>query len=290
MGHKLLKLMFIPVFALSAVACDQLQKPASVEPAATGETVATVNGQELKESDLRQVYDSLPPEAQQLPFDFLQAQLVPALVNRTLLLQAAEKAGYADNDKVREQLAMAEKEFMRDTWVLDEIERRTTDERLRPIYDALVGGEDGEAVERHARHILVEDEALALDLIAQLDAGGDFVALANEHSIDTGSVDGDLGFFGRGMMVEPFENAAFDQEIGTWSAAPVQSQFGYHIILVEAERAIEPPSFAEMRDELARDEMRSIYDEIIDELRAGADIVMPDDGIEESEIDALPAE
>lgn len=91
-----------------------------------------------------------------------------------------------------------------------------------------------------ARHILVATEAEAVDLIAQLDAGANFAALAGEHSTDTGSAidGGDLGYFAlngatTSKMVEEFANAVREQEIGVHSSAPVQSQFGYHIVLVE---------------------------------------------------------
>ncbi|MDG5786403.1 peptidylprolyl isomerase [Evansella sp. AB-P1] len=100
-----------------------------------------------------------------------------------------------------------------------------SDEDIQAEYDR------GEEVE--ARHIVVSDEETALDLIDQIEAGEDFAELAQEHSIDPGSAQegGDLGFFKRGTMLVPFEEAAFHLEIGEISG-PVRTQYGYHVIEV----------------------------------------------------------
>lgn len=83
-----------------------------------------------------------------------------------------------------------------------------------------------------ASHILVKTEAEAKDLIAQINTEEDFANLAAQHSLcPSGANGGDLGFFPRGMMVKPFEDAAFNLEIGKVSE-PVQTQFGWHLILV----------------------------------------------------------
>lgn len=87
-----------------------------------------------------------------------------------------------------------------------------------------------------ASHILVNDEATALDLKKQIEGGADFAALAGKHSTcPSGQRGGDLGWFGRGQMVKPFEDAAFGGEEGAVSA-PVKTQFGYHLVLVTGKR------------------------------------------------------
>ena len=85
-----------------------------------------------------------------------------------------------------------------------------------------------------ARHILLEDEATAKDIKAKLDAGEDFNALAQQNSKDQGSATegGDLGYFGRNVMVAEFDEAAFSLEIGAVSE-PIRTEHGYHIIKVE---------------------------------------------------------
>ena len=94
-----------------------------------------------------------------------------------------------------------------------------------------------------ARHILVETEDEAVSIIARLDAGEDFAALAQEYSLDGSAADGgDLGYFATNgvttsKMVDEFTAAAVALEIGEYSSTPVESQFGYHIILVEDKQA-----------------------------------------------------
>lgn len=102
-----------------------------------------------------------------------------------------------------------------------------------------------------ARHILVETEDEALELVALLRDGEDFAILASEHSLDPSNKDnaGYLGFFGRGMMVEEFEKAAFSLEVGVFSD-PVQTIYGFHIIevldYIEADKLV----FEEIKDEV----------------------------------------
>jgi len=296
MVRPFLRLTTATAMLVALAACDQAAQTDMAAQEGQGPVIATVNGTDLYESELRQAYDGLPPEAKQLPFAFIQDQLTPLIVNRTLMAEAAREAGFANNADVKKKIATLSNDIMREAWVVAEIEKRQTDERLRTAYDArmadLAASDDGDEAptERHARHILVDTVEQATDLIAQLDAGGDFIALANANSIDTASVDGDLGYFGRGMMVKSFEDAAFTLAIGSYSAEPVESQFGFHIILVEDEREIVPPSFEELRDDLAEAEVRSIYEEIVAELRAGATIEFPQGDIEELDLEALPAE
>ena len=81
-----------------------------------------------------------------------------------------------------------------------------------------------------ASHILVKTEEEANDLLAKLNEGADFGELAEEHSLCPSKRDGgDLGYFGKGMMVKPFEDAAFSMEAGEVSQ-PVETQFGWHLI------------------------------------------------------------
>ena len=145
-------------------------------------------------------------------------------------MQILFEEGTMDEEFIREQL---KKELYADKyqqWYLSENE--VTEEEIEEFYEE--NSEVFDVFQVQARHILVEDEELARDLIGRIQEGESFEALAMEYSIDGSAAGGgDLGYFGKGQMVGPFEEAAFSQEVGEVSEEPVETQFGYHIILVE---------------------------------------------------------
>lgn len=122
-----------------------------------------------------------------------------------------------------------------------------TDEEIQTYYDQA-------SQELNARHILVEDEALAKELVEKLNAGEDFATLAKENSTDTGSAEkgGDLGWFSTGTMVPAFNDAAYALEIDAISE-PVQSDFGYHIIQVLDKREVKDYGSLEDKKEEIRE-------------------------------------
>ncbi len=129
-----------------------------------------------------------------------------------------------------------------------------------------------------ARHILVETEELANELRERILAGEDFAALAEEHSLDWGSAlqGGDLGWFGRGVMVAPFEEAAFGLEPGELSA-PVRTDYGYHLIIVDERQAAQEAVLDDttrtfILEQLRDEKLSQRIPEWLDELRSKADV------------------
>jgi peptidyl-prolyl cis-trans isomerase C len=124
-----------------------------------------------------------------------------------------------------------------------------------------------------ARHILVKTEAEAKEIIAELDKGADFAALAKKYSTDTGAdAGGDLGYFGHDDMVAAFADAAFAVPAGQYARAPVKTEFGWHVIKVEDRRLGKPPSFEEAREELGQALTHEIIEAKLKELRGIAKI------------------
>lgn len=117
-----------------------------------------------------------------------------------------------------------------------------TEEELKAEYDARVA--ELPKAEYHARHILVDDEAKAKDLIAQLDKGASFEKLATDNSKDGSATEGgDLDWFGPAQMVKPFSDAVQQLETGKYTATPVKSEFGWHVIRLEETRPTAPPPY-----------------------------------------------
>ncbi|MGB7931070.1 MAG: peptidylprolyl isomerase, partial [Gammaproteobacteria bacterium] len=123
-----------------------------------------------------------------------------------------------------------------------------TDEQAREVYDKEIGKP---GTEYNARHILVKTQEEAEEIISELDKGGDFSALAREKSTDTSASEGgDLGWFSTTQMVQPFADALAGLKKGSYTEAPVQTQFGWHVILLEDTRESTPPAFDDIKDRL----------------------------------------
>jgi len=153
-----------------------------------------------------------------------------------------------------------------------------TDEELQAYFDENLGTYSTEE-QIMASHILVATQTEAEIVLADLDAGEEFATLARERSLDTGSAaaGGNLGWFGRGVMVEPFETAAFATEVGTYSDV-VQSDYGYHIILVTDHQDAHTPGLDEVVEQVTADLTKEKQFELLetwyDEKYAEADIAV----------------
>src|SRR5690625_279088 len=255
-----------------AVALAQEEAAQEEVPHAEDPVVATVNGSEIHYSDVIRSAQNLPAQYQQN-----LAQIFPALVQRLIDMRLMEdrgrEEGLADDEQVRQRVAQAESEAISQLWLQQRLETAFTEEALDEAYDRWLE-ENPPQDEVKARHILVEEEEQARDIIAELDAGADFAELAEEHSTDPSAEGrgGDLGFFTRDRMVAPFAEAAFAMEPGTHSSEPVETQFGWHVILVEERREGSPPGREAIEGELQEMIASDIIDETRTELRESAEI------------------
>ncbi|MGB0749092.1 MAG: peptidylprolyl isomerase [Magnetospiraceae bacterium] len=228
---------------------------------------ATVNGQEIRQSDVRAVLPLLPQQYQQLPFEMIYPMLLDSVVDRRILSDAARAEGYAEKPEVKENLRRVEEQLLQNMIITDHVEKAVTDDLVREAYEAKVAGTPPED-EIKASHILLETEEAAKEVIEALKGGADFVELAKEKSTGpSGPNGGDLGYFTQGAMVPEFGDAAFGMKVGTFSEEPVQTQFGWHVIQVNDRRKTEPPTFEESEAELRNTLARQVSDKYIAELR-----------------------
>ena len=237
---------------------------------AGGGVVARVNGEAITSADMSMFYESLPAEYRQAPMDALYGQLLEGLIDRKLLALAAREAGLFDDETVKQRLAYVEDGVLQEVYLGQVIDAEVSDERLRAAYDALVASQ-ADNQEVHARHILLDSEADARAVIAELGAGADFAEMARRHSTGPSAPDGgDLGYFAREQMVPEFADAAFALEVGASTTEPVRTQFGWHVIKVEDRRAVEPPRFEAVQVELRNQEVQTVIIELMQRLHAGA--------------------
>lgn len=221
--------------------------PAASDPKTV---VARVGAQTITAGDVAAAYADLPPEYQRVPFGTLYPQLLDQLVNRKLMLQAGMAQKLNEDAAVRAQVREFEDFAVQRAYLDRYIDSAVTEAMLRKEYAATVGAEKGKD-EVKASHILLQSEDDAKAVIKQLAGGADFAKLAREKSTGpSASNGGDLGYFGREQMVAPFAEAAFAMKDGETSAAPVKTQFGWHVIKVTGRRTPPPPAFEEVRDDL----------------------------------------
>jgi peptidyl-prolyl cis-trans isomerase C len=234
----------------------------AVEPA-TSQIVARVNGIDISYAEVLISYQNLPKQYRSLPVTAIQEQLVGRLIEQKLLVGLAKSKGVEKDAEFIAQKEYLVSSLLEQSLIADLYESSITDEDLQEAYKALVA-KSGENEEIRARHILLKEKVEAEAVIASLEAGGDFVELAKEKSTGpTGPRGGDLGYFQSGQMVKPFADAAFALEIGGFTKEPVQTQFGWHVILTEDRRAVAPPAFEESKETLLQELQEGILSSVL---------------------------
>ncbi|WP_404422763.1 peptidylprolyl isomerase [Thalassospira australica] len=259
----------------ASLATVMFASPVMAQDAAPAEdqVLATVNGEEILESEVRATQQGLPQQYRQLPFEMLKPMLVDREINQRLLMLAGQDAGLADDEEVKQQLAALERRLVAETYLERAIAEKVTDDAIKARYDEFVKTNEPEP-QVHARHILLENEEDAKAVIAELDDGADFVELAKEKSTGPSAPNGgDLGFFNRGEMVAPFAEAAFSMEPGSYSKEPVQTEFGWHVILVEEKKDGVQPTLEEIRQQMEAEVTQQAVQDLIEELRSDAEVV-----------------
>lgn len=246
LGTALAAMMALPAFAQEATG-EATDTPEVAKIDATGSTVlATVNGDDITLGHLIVARQALPQQYQGLPNDVLLQGLLEQVIQQTVLGQAmgelSRRAELELENQRRSMIATEKVEALISTAV--------TEEALQAAYDAAYSDAEP-STEYNASHILVETEDEAKELITKLDGGADFAELAKEFSTGpSGPNGGELGWFGPGMMVKPFEEAVVALEAGQVSA-PVQTQFGWHVVKLNDSRIKGAPPLEEVREELA---------------------------------------
>jgi peptidyl-prolyl cis-trans isomerase C len=263
MPHRLKRL------TLAAVAPILIWSAPALAQDEQGQAVAIVNGEEITDREIVDFFVTLPPEIQQRGLQMLFPGLLEEIIRRRVVLPQAIADGMADDPEIEARLAEIKQDLIYNTYVRRQAEERVSDDAVRASYDAWVAQQPVEE-EVEASHVLVETEEEARAVIEQVTGGTPFADIARERSTGPSGPDGGyLGWLRPGQTVPAFNDAAFALQPNQFTADPVQTQFGWHVILVADRRMVEPPSYEELaprfRRELAQTEAQAFLDDAVAE-------------------------
>lgn len=239
--------------------------------------VATLNGEPITEADIAMAEADLDPQFGRLPEAQRRAAALSAVIDVRLFAAEAEKQSIDQSEDFQQRMEFLRERALHSAYIDQNVVQGITEEDLRVRYEEEIAKIEPKE-EVRARHILVETEEEAAEIIKQLDEGADFATIAGEKSTDGAAAQGgDLGSFTRGRMVPEFEEAAFALEPGTYSKEPVKTAFGWHVIKVEDKRMQEPPAFEQVENQIRSMLIRDRYLETVASLRGGAELDIPNE-------------
>ncbi len=267
--HKLL-------VTAAIVAAISFQAPAFAQE---DPVVAKVGALEIKQSELDLAIQSLDPQLAQLPDEQKRVAALSGAIDVKLLASGAIAEGVEKTDDFKKRMAYLGDRELHNAYFRKHVIDSTSTEEVKARYDKEIAALPKQE-EVKASHILVKTEDEAKAVIAELDGGKDFAAIAKEKSQDSNKDDGgDLGWFGPGRMVPEFEQAAFGLEKGAYTKTPVQTQFGFHVIKVDDKRDAPPPPFEQVQDQVKQLVMRDKYVALIEKAKAEQKIEITDEAL-----------
>ncbi len=268
-------------FAQTPPAATPAPKPAASAPAPgapppgtppgtpADPVVARIGKAEIHLSDISEAAQTLPEEMRGMPPATLYPLLLDQMIDRKAIVIEARKEKLQDDPQVERAIARATDTALQNAVLARDIGPLVTDAALRARYDQTIAGKTGEE-EVHASHILVASEDEAKQIIADLNKGGDFAALAKQHSTDPAAQQGgDLGFFKKSDMVPEFAETAFALKAGEVAQSPVHTQFGWHVIKVIERRVAAPPTFEQARDQIRQQIIQDGIRKVVEKAKTG---------------------
>ena len=246
--------------------------------------LATVDGTEITLGQVVAASGRMGDQIGGMPDDALLENMLQQMVGQALLARTVSSSVEDDPLAVTIELENGRRGLLAGSAIEAMLADPIAEEDLRAAYDESIAAIEP-AVEYNAAHILVASEDEAKAIAARVEAGEAFADLASEASLDPGSgpQGGDLGWFALGQMVPEFEQAVVEAEPGTVTA-PVESQFGWHLILVNETRDVPPPAFEDVRGDIEAALRNEQIREEIEALRAAATIEILDVDLPEGAI------
>lgn len=203
--------------------------------------------------------------------DELRPKILDRLIDQVVMYEAAKKDGVTKSAEFKQKMQDMERGVASTMLAEKVLAEKITDESVKAHYESIKDKFAQNKVK--ARHILVEDAQTAEKLIKQLEAGADFSKLAQANSTGPSAGNGgDLGWFNAGEMVPEFSKAAFALKKGEFTKAPVETQFGFHVILVEDKNDGEVIPFEQVQQIVRQDLTKTSLEAFIDAERKKANI------------------
>ena len=245
-------------------------KTSPATPAADATVIAIVNGQPITKAELA-VYGGQRKPPNNTPEASSEEVIMKELVSLELMRQEAMSKGLDKQPMVIATIDQQERTALAGAAIQNFLANSpVTDDAAKKVYDEQMGKPTSEF---NARHILVKEQDEAVAIIDLLDKGGDFSELAKEKSTGpSGASGGELGWFNESQMVKPFSEAAAQLEKGQYTKTPVQTQFGWHVIILDDSRESTPVPFDDVKDRIKMLLANQNMQQHVEELRNAANI------------------
>lgn len=235
----------------------------------SGAIAARVNGEVITVDEIRESYENNPSFGGQISFDDFYKKALDVFVNSKLVYQAAQKAKIEQTPEYADELKTVKEDLARKVYMEKAVDEKVTPAAIQAFYQTEYVSKFTPQTERRAKHILVDDEALARQAIEKLNNGEDFDTVAKEFTKDKIV---DLGYFTEEIMVPEFTEAVKQLNIGEYSKEPVKTQFGYHVVLLTDIRDSSPLPLKELEPQIKNILGQQAVAEIFDSLYKKAKI------------------
>lgn len=270
----------LPAFAAPAPKAETTNTAQKAsKPASPDTVVASVGGEKITVADMQGALAQLPPQVMNLPRDKIVPLVLGQLVSQKAIEVAAKKSKLENDPDVKAAMKQASEAALMNAYIKNQVAPKITDATMKAYYDKNYGNKKPEE-EVHARHILVDSEAKAKDLIAQLDKGADFAKLAAENSSDTATAKnngGDLSWFKKGDMIADFSKVAFATKPNTYTKQPVHTVYGWHIIQVLGTRTAPVPKYEEVQGQIRQEMLRKEISKVVQAAEKSVKIIHYDE-------------
>ena len=239
---------------------------------ASAQNIAIVNGKAVPKTRMEALAQQVARSGRPITPD-VEAQIKEEVIAREIFMQEAQKRGLDATEDYKAQIELAKQTILiRELFSKFQETNAVSDADIQAEYDKFVAANGGK--EYRARHILVETEAQANAILASLKKNGKFEDIAKKQSKDPGSGanGGDLDWSAPGNYVKEFSDAMVALKKGETSAAPVKSQFGFHIIRLDDVREAQLPKLEDVKPQIAQQLQQQRMANFQQELRAKAKV------------------